>query len=104
MIENQFGPSDHGHFGQLVLYACEARADVAVWLVTEAHRWSISGGIRPEHRAAMRRLNEVFAGQIAFYGVELEVSSDPLPIGQPEGPVLPRLSVVARPEDAGDSS
>jgi hypothetical protein len=33
IIENQHGPSDHGHFGQVVLYALESRADVAIWLV-----------------------------------------------------------------------
>jgi hypothetical protein len=37
IIENQFGPTDHGHFGQVVLYACEARADVVVWLAAGGH-------------------------------------------------------------------
>ncbi|SRR5712691_4692100 len=93
VIENQFGPSDHGHFGQLVLYACEAQADVAVWLVADPF------GIRTEHCAALRRLNKVFADQIDFYGVQLEVSSEPVPLGKPAGPVLPRLNVFVRPDD-----
>src|SRR5258708_24688241 len=30
IIENQLGPSDHGHFGQVVLYALESKADVII--------------------------------------------------------------------------
>lgn len=33
IIENQLGPSDHVHFGQVVLYALESKANVVVWLV-----------------------------------------------------------------------
>lgn len=38
LIENQFGPTDHEHFGQLVMYACESRADVVVWLAAGSDR------------------------------------------------------------------
>ncbi len=97
IIENQFGPTDHGHFGQVVLYACEGRADMLVWLATDAHRRFIPHGVRPEHRHALARLNQVFAGQVEFFAVELSVESKPLPIGEPPSPQMPRLRVVVRP-------
>ncbi|MGO8884932.1 MAG: hypothetical protein ACLPUO_07925 [Streptosporangiaceae bacterium] len=100
VIENQFGPTDHGHFGQVVLYACEARADVLVWLATDAHRRFIPHGARPEHRRALARLNQVFAGQTELFGVELAVESESLPIGEPPGPPMPRLRVVVKPDNA----
>jgi hypothetical protein len=68
ITENQLGPSDHGHFGQIALYALEARADVIIWLVASDVRWRISGGIRRGHDRAPQRLNEVFAGKIEFCG------------------------------------
>jgi hypothetical protein len=33
IMENQLGPSDHIHFGQVVLYAPESKVDIIVWLV-----------------------------------------------------------------------
>ena len=64
IIENQLGPSDHVHFGQVVLYALESSADVIIWLVAVEPRWSGWVGLRPEHQRALERLNEVFAGKI----------------------------------------
>jgi hypothetical protein len=97
IIENQHGPSDHGHFGQIVLYALESKADVIVWLVTYDVRLRISGGIRPEHRRALQQLNDVFAGKIEFYGVEVSLESEPRLLGEPDGPILPRIAVPVRP-------
>jgi hypothetical protein len=97
IIENQFGPTDHEHFGQVVLYACEARADVVVWLAAGGS-WGVPQAVRLEHRRALARLNEVFAGQIAFFGVEVEIRSDDQPFGEPDGPAVPRLDVVVRPD------
>lgn len=97
IIENQHGPSDHGHFGQVVLYALESKADVIIWLVASDVRWRISGGIRPEHRRALQQLNEVFAGKIEFYGVEVHLESEPRALGEPYGPILPRIAVPVRP-------
>jgi hypothetical protein len=98
IIENQFGPSDHGHFGQLITYACEHAADVVIWLAAGG-RWGIPPAIRPEHRRALMALNRQFAGRIAFFGVEALAFSDPRPFGEPSGPVSPFLEVVVRPED-----
>jgi hypothetical protein len=93
VIENQLGPSDHKHFGQIVLYALESHADVVVWLSTGStlRTWN---PLRLEHRRALEQLNEVFTGRTSFYGVELWFSSEP---GDTSGPLLPRLQVVAAP-------
>jgi hypothetical protein len=96
IIENQFGPTDHRHFGQVVVYACEARADVVVWLAADELRARIPA-FREEHCRALARLNEVFAGKVAFFGVEVGVRSDPHETGEQWGPLLPRLNVVVRP-------
>jgi hypothetical protein len=94
LIENQFGPTDHQHFGQLVLYACELRADIVVW-VSAGSRSLSSDPFRPEHSRALRRLNEDFAGRISFFGVALGVSSTSHLITDP---LLPRFKVVVRPK------
>jgi hypothetical protein len=46
IIENQVGPSDHVHFGQVVLYALESRAHVIIWLVAVEFRFSGFVGAR----------------------------------------------------------
>jgi hypothetical protein len=104
LIENQFGPTDHEHFGQLVLYACELRADVVVWISAGSRALSLSP-FRPEHSDALMRLNRVFAGQISFFGVALEVSSEPQLIADgTQHPLLPRFKVVVRPSPVGHAT
>jgi hypothetical protein len=97
IIENQLGTSDHGHLGQILLYACEAKADVVIWLVANDVRRFVGGGIRPEHERALARLNEVFAGTIEFYGVEVALVSPPRRLGEGFGPLLPHMHVVIGP-------
>jgi hypothetical protein len=80
-----------------VMYACESRADVVVWLAAGSRPFR-PDPIRYEHRRALERLNEVFAGYINFFGVELWVESDPRLITEPELPLLPRLTIVVRPK------
>jgi hypothetical protein len=101
IIENQFGPTDHMHFGQIVLYGLEASAPVVVWLATDGHRQFIPYGIRPEHRRALHRLNETFGPEIEFYGVELSVESEPTRLGEPFGPPLQILRAVVAPPRVG---
>lgn len=48
IVENQFGPSNHGHLGQLLTYAGGTEADVVVWLAES---------FRDEHLAALQWLN-----------------------------------------------
>jgi hypothetical protein len=97
IIENQLGPSDHGHFGQIVLYACESRADAIIWLVANNPRFFISGALRSEHCRALDRLNKVFAGKIEFYGVEVTLESEPRPLDAEPAPMRPWIKVVVRP-------
>ena len=94
VIENQFGPSDHKHFGQIVLYACEARADVVVWLIAGTCKPRVMTPFRSQHRHALNRLNSVFAGATDFFGVQLTLESDPQPASAPTLPISPRLSIV----------
>jgi hypothetical protein len=95
VIENQFGPTDHEHFAKIVLYACEAQASVAIW-ISAGERWRIPA-VRPEHERALTKLNEVFAGRIEFYAVAISFETDPIPLGEPLGPYLPRLRVRVSP-------
>jgi hypothetical protein len=107
IIENQFGPTDHKHLGQVVSYACEAKADVMVWVSVGSSMFGRQP-FRPEHVRALDRLNVVFDGQVAFYGVAVTLESEMRPFSEPpqDDPLLPRLSVEARPgvhEDRSES-
>lgn len=80
-IENQFGPTDHRHLGQLITYAAGYDAKVVVWI---AERF------REEHRAALDMLNNT-GTDTKFFGVRIEAWTidDSLP--------APRFDVVAAP-------
>jgi hypothetical protein len=104
LIENQLGPSDHGHFGQIVIYALESKVDVVIWLVLADMHQRMWGGIRPEHDRALAQLNVLFAGKIQFYGVELTLESEKRPMGETSTPILlPKLTVVVRPNESGQT-
>lgn len=51
VIENQFGPSDHRHLGQLVTYLSHRAARRAIWIVEKG---------RPEHVKAVETLRRDF--------------------------------------------
>lgn len=84
IIENQLGPSDHGHLGQCLTYAAGVGASVVVWVLPE---------LLPEHRAALDWLNEHTDETVQFFGVEVSAvrigSSLPAPM----------FAVEARPND-----
>ena len=82
-IENQVRYSDHRHLGQLLTYVAGCDAKAAVW---------VSPWIRPEHRQAINRLNQVSDGKIQFYGVEIRV----IKIG--DSPPAPDFRPVAVPD------
>lgn len=88
VIENQLGPSDHSHLGQLLTYTAGLDAVTNVWIARK---------IRDEHRAVLDWLNEHTADGIDFFGVELEVWQ----IGNSEP--APRFSVVCRPNAWSES-
>ena len=82
-IENQLEWSDHSHLGQLLTYVSGCDAESAVW---------ISPWIRPEHRQAINRLNQLSDGKIQFYGVEIRA----IKVG--DSPPAPDFRPVAVPD------
>jgi hypothetical protein len=81
IVENQLEPSDHSHLGQLLTYAAGTRAASVVWVTTH---------FRNEHGRALEFLNQLGAGGVRFYGVEVYVSR--------EGETLvPELRIVVGP-------
>lgn len=84
VIENQLEATDHGHLGQILLYAAGLEASTVVW---------VSPRFRPESRRALEWLNERTDAGIGFFGLELGA----VQIG--EGARAPVLTVVVQPND-----
>lgn len=83
IVENQLARTDHGHLGQLLIYASGLEAAVVVWVAPD---------FRDEHRRALDWLNERTDTGVDFFGVEISV----VQIGT-AGPRAPVFEVVARP-------
>jgi len=83
VVENQFGPTDHKHLGQIMTYVAGQEGDVTVVWVAEQ--------FREEHRAAIDWLNASTIENFDFFAVEVEALriGDSLP--------APRFNVVAKP-------
>jgi Domain of unknown function (DUF4268) len=64
VIENQFGKTDHDHFGKILTYAATLGAVAVVWI---AERFT------DEHRKAIEWLNEHTSEDLALYAVEIEL-------------------------------
>ncbi len=84
IIENQLERTDHGHLGQLLIYASGLEATTVVW---------VAAIFRDEYRRALDWLNERTDAAVNFFGVEVSV----VQIG--DGPRAPVFEVVARPND-----
>lgn len=67
-----------------------------MWLVGDELNWRTQA-FRPEHRRALTRPNEVFAGHVEFFGVVVTNATEPRAVNEPVGPFLPEVSVVVRP-------
>lgn len=87
IIENQFGPTDHRHLGQLLTYAGGTDPTTIVW---------IAESFRDEHRAALDWLNKQTGPETRFFGVQLRAVR--MEAG-PSNVVAPLLDVVAMPND-----
>jgi hypothetical protein len=64
VIENQFGATNHDHFGKILTYAAGVDASTVVW-VTET--------VREEHRQALEWLNRQTEDKTRFFAVEVAV-------------------------------
>lgn len=84
IIENQLDMTDHGHLGQLLVYASGVGARKVVW---------IAESFRQEHVAALQFLNENTTEALSFFGVEVQLWR----IG--DSPLAPRFEVVAKPNE-----
>jgi hypothetical protein len=84
LIENQLERTDHGHLGQLLMYAAGLDAVTVIWI---ARRF------RDPHRAALDWLNEITHEDIRFFGIEIELWQ----IG--ESAVAPKFNLVSKPND-----
>lgn len=84
LIENQLGPTDHAHLGQLLTYAAGLSAVTVVWI---AERFV------EEHRAALDRLNQITHKKFRFFGVEIKLwrIGKSLP--------APMFNIVSKPND-----
>ena len=84
LIENQLGPTDHTHFGQLLTYAAGLEAITIVWIAKK---------FQEEHRAAIDWLNEITGEGIFFFGLEIELwrIEDSSP--------APKFNIVSKPND-----
>jgi len=83
LIENQFGPTDHSHLGQIMTYLAGQKGRVTVIWVAET--------FREEHRAAVDWLNASTIDGFDFFAVQVEAwkIGASLP--------APRFNVVGKP-------
>src|SRR2546421_2852476 len=87
IIENQYGPTDHLHLGQLLTYAGGTKPTTVVWVAEQ---------FREEHRAALEWLNAHTDPMIRFFGVRLAAVTL---AGAPAGLIAPLLELVVKPND-----
>src|SRR3954452_24314048 len=85
IVENQLERTDHGHLGQLLVYASGLEAAAVVWVAPR---------FRDDHRRTIDWLNERTDTGVDFFGVEISV----VQIGE-TGPRAPVLEVIARPNN-----
>jgi len=83
VIENQFGPTDHTHLGQIMTYLAGQEGHVTVVWIAEA--------FREEHRAAIDWFNASTIDGFDFFAVEVEAWK----IGA--SAPAPRFNVVGKP-------
>ena len=84
VIENQLDKTDHKHFGQVLTYAAVLDAKTVVWIAQK---------FGDEHLKVVQWLNELTKGELALFGVELQVWR----IGN--SAPAPRFDVVCSPNE-----
>lgn len=84
LIENQLGPTDHNHLGQIMTYLAGLDAHTIVWIARE---------FCEEHLSAIKWLNEHTADPFAFFAVQVKV----VRVG--DSPLAPVFEVLSRPNE-----
>ncbi len=84
IIENQLGPTDHKHLGQLLVYATNREARAVIWISTK---------VTDEYRKVLDWLNDNTPESILFFGLEVELWR----IG--DSAPAPRFNVVCKPNE-----
>src|SRR5262249_10579578 len=84
VVENFLEPTDHDHLGKLITYASGPEASYAVLIAKQ---------LRPEHRTALKWLNDMSTSDAGFFGIEMRA----LRIGASLPAV--RLEVIVQPDD-----
>lgn len=85
LVENQFGPTDHNHLGQLLTYLAGQEGNATIVWIAEK--------FRAEHRAAIDWLNMNTTGNYSFFAVEIELWRIDT------SPPAPRFNVIASPNE-----
>jgi hypothetical protein len=84
LIENQLERTDHGHLGQLLVYASGLKAVTIIWIARQ---------FTDEHRATLDWLNSITDEEFQFFGLEIELWR----IGA--SPPAPKFNIVSKPND-----
>ena len=86
VIENQLGKTNHDHLGKAITYGAALDAAAIVWIATD---------FSDEHKRGLDWLNDNSSGEVAFFGVRLELwqIDDSRP--------AVRFNVISRPPETG---
>ncbi len=94
-IENQLGPTDHGHLGQLATYAAGVEAKALVWVAKAFHQ---------EHLAAIDWLNQWTGPSIGVFAVEVRALKIGCSLPAPEFRAISYPADWARRQGSTDES
>lgn len=84
VIENQLEHTDDTHFGKLLTYAINLKAETAIWIASD---------IKREHLAAIEWINDMTRKKLTFYFVKVEA----VRIG--DSPYAPLFTVLFQPDE-----
>ncbi len=86
VIENQLAKTNHDHLGKAITYGAALNAAAIVWIASD---------FSDEHKKALDWLNDNSTGDVAFFGVRLELWQ------VDESRPAVRFNVISRPAEIG---